>query len=276
MANMLEESKTRAFIRNEGVDYNTAVTTTELPLEEFSDNLEIEVISLDEEDITFDIKGIDPAFANALRRIFISEIPTMAIEKVHMWMNTSVIPDEVLAHRMGLVPIKVDPRNFVEKSKNKDYDENNCVQMNLHVKCTRKDTPEAQNRENDILPENDEALFNHASVYASDMKWVPIGNQAEKFKNTPIRPVYEDILLSKMRPGQEIEMELKCEKGVGKTHAKWSPVSTAYYRLLPDIALKEEIKGEEAKELKNKCPMNVFDIEDSGKLYVKNSRACTT
>jgi len=40
------------------------------------------------------------------------------------------------------------------------------------------------------------------------MKWVPIGTQEEKFKNTPIRPVYEDILLSKMRPGQEIEMEL--------------------------------------------------------------------
>ncbi len=108
------------------------------------------------------------------------------------------------------------------------------------------------------------------------MKWVPIGKQEEKFKNTPIRPVYEDILLSKMRPGQEMEMELMCEKGVGKTHAKWSPVSTAYYRLLPEISLNEEISGDEAQELKKKCPADVFDIEDSGKLFVKNSRACTT
>jgi DNA-directed RNA polymerase I and III subunit RPAC1 len=39
----------------------------------------------------------------------IAEIPTMAIEKVEMWQNTSIIPDENLAHRMGLVPIMVDP-----------------------------------------------------------------------------------------------------------------------------------------------------------------------
>ena len=276
MANILEESKTKAFINNQGVDYNTTVTTAEIPIEDFDKNLDIEVISLNDEDITFDIKGIDPSFANALRRIFISEIPTMAIEKVNMWQNTSVIPDEVLAHRMGLVPIKVDPRLFQEKGKNKEYDENNCVQFNLHIKCTRKNTPEAQNKQNDILPENDEALYNHASVYTSDMKWIPIGKQAEKFENTPIRPVYEDILLSKLRPGQEIEMELMCEKGTGKTHAKWSPVATAYYRLIPDISLNEEITGSEAEELKAKCPMNVFDIEDSGKLFVKNPRACTT
>ena len=278
MENILEESKTKVFINNEGVDTNlsTTITTDEVSLEEFAHNLDIEVISLNEEDITFDLKGVDPAFANALRRIFISEIPTMAIEKVNMWQNTSVIPDEVLAHRMGLVPIKIDPRLFKNKDKGKDNNENNCIQFNLHVKCTRKNTPEAQNRENDFLSENDEALFNHASVYSSDMKWIPIGKQAEKFKNTPIRPVYEDILISKMRPGQEIEMELMCEKGIGKTHAKWSPVATAYYRLLPDITLKEEIKGKDAQELKDKCPMNVFDIEDSGKLFVKNSRACTT
>ncbi len=75
-------------------------------------------------------------------------------------------------------------------------------------------------------------------------------------------------------------MELLCEKGTGKTHAKWSPVSTAYYRLVPDIRLKEPITGEDAKELKNLCPMGVFDIEDIGKkgtnAVVKNSRNCTT
>ena len=59
-------------------------------------------------------------------------------------------------------------------------------------------------------------------------------------------------------------MELICEKGNGKTHAKWSPVSTAYYRLVPDIKLKEDIKGENAEELKNLCPTGVFDIEDLG------------
>jgi DNA-directed RNA polymerases I and III subunit RPAC1 len=77
-------------------------------------------------------------------------------------------------------------------------------------------------------------------------------------------------------------MELICEKGIGKTHAKWSPVATAYYRLVPEITIKEKIVGEEAKELKNICPMGVFDIEDLGKksggikAVVSDSRKCTT
>lgn len=60
-------------------------------------------------------------------------------------------------------------------------------------------------------------------------------------------------------------MELFCEKGIGKTHAKWSPVSTAYYRLVPSITIKEDILNEDAVELKNLCPTGVYDIEDLGK-----------
>ena len=59
-------------------------------------------------------------------------------------------------------------------------------------------------------------------------------------------------------------MELICEKGIGKTHAKWSPVCTAYYRLLPEIHFNEKIENEDAHELKKLCPMGVFDIEDIG------------
>ena len=74
-------------------------------------------------------------------------------------------------------------------------------------------------------------------------------------------------------------MELVCEKGIGKTHAKWSPVCTAYYRNLPDIRLNEEIRGDDAKELKKLCPVGVFDIEDIGKhkrAVVKDGgEACT-
>jgi len=70
-------------------------------------------------------------------------------------------------------------------------------------------------------------------------------------------------------------MELICEKGIGKTHAKWSPVSTAFYWLVPHIEFTEKITGNDAKELKSRCPMKVFDIED-GQLYVKNARACTS
>ena len=116
-------------------------------------------------------------------------------------------------------------------------------------------------------------------VLSSQLKWVPIGGQKEKFKNMPLRPVYDDILIAKMRPGQEIEAEMFCEKGIGQTHAKWSPVATAYYRLVPNIKLKNDITGDEAVKIKEKCPSGVFDIEDMGeskKLFVKDARKCNS
>lgn len=62
--------------------------------------------------LEMDMVGIDAATANALRRIIIAEIPTMAFHKVFLYQNTSVIPDELLVHRLGLLPLKVDPNNF--------------------------------------------------------------------------------------------------------------------------------------------------------------------
>ena len=73
-------------------------------------------------------------------------------------------------------------------------------------------------------------------------------------------------------------MDLVVVKGLGKTHAKWSPVCTAYYRLLNDIKLKEPIQGKDADLLKKVCPVGVFDIEDLGKTknaIVGDSDKCT-
>jgi len=75
-------------------------------------------------------------------------------------------------------------------------------------------------------------------------------------------------------------VELICEKGIGKTHAKWSPVCTAFYRLMPDIRIVSPIENEDAKELKTLCPLGVFDIEDMGKgksrAVVGDQDKCTT
>ena len=63
--------------------------------------------------------GVDVSIANALRRILLAEVPTIAIENVWISVNHSIIPDEVLAHRVGLIPLRVDPKklNFVEDPK---------------------------------------------------------------------------------------------------------------------------------------------------------------
>jgi DNA-directed RNA polymerase alpha subunit len=79
--------------------------------------------------------------------------------------------------------------------------------------------------------------------------------------------------------GQAIELEAHAVKGIGKTHAKWSPVATAKYRMLPEVVLLEDIEGDLADELVRTCPVNVFDIEDMGpgerRATVARPRDCT-
>ena len=87
------------------------------------------------EELVFDIKGIDPTIVNTLRRIMIAEIPTMAIETVIINQNTSIIPDEVLAHRLGLIPILADANDFIEKKPEEDFNEQNSMKFTLNVKC---------------------------------------------------------------------------------------------------------------------------------------------
>lgn len=54
-------------------------------MKDFIEQCDIEILSLNDEEIVFDLIGAEPPLANALRRILIAEIPTMAIEKVNMW-----------------------------------------------------------------------------------------------------------------------------------------------------------------------------------------------
>jgi DNA-directed RNA polymerase I and III subunit RPAC1 len=73
------------------------------------ENININVVQNTEELLEMELQGIDASLANGLRRIIIAEIPTMAFHKVFLYQNTSVIPDELLVHRLGLLPIQADP-----------------------------------------------------------------------------------------------------------------------------------------------------------------------
>uniref|UniRef100_A0A673VWH1 DNA-directed RNA polymerases I and III subunit RPAC1 n=1 Tax=Salmo trutta TaxID=8032 RepID=A0A673VWH1_SALTR len=209
-------------------------------LQKFKKNFRIDLVQMDETSLEFDMVGIDAAIANAFRRILLAEVPTMAVEKVFIYNNTSIIQDEILAHRLGLIPIKADPRLFEYRNAgDEEGTEIDTIQLQLKIKCTRnlratKDSADPR-----------ELYLNHM-VYSKDMKWVPIGNQADVFADIDIGPVHGDILLAQLRPGQELDIVMHCVKGIGQDHAKFSPVATASYRLLPEITLMETVEGEKA------------------------------
>ncbi|KAM9847889.1 DNA-directed RNA polymerases I and III subunit RPAC1 [Aulostomus maculatus] len=245
-------------------------------VQKFQKNFKIDVVHLDETSMEFDMVGIDAAIANAFRRILLAEVPTMAIEKVFIYNNTSIVQDEVLAHRLGLIPIKADPRLFEyrntgEESAEEEGSEIDTVQLHLKIKCRRN--PQASKDSSDPR----ELYLNHM-VYSRDIKWVPIGNQADVFADSNIGPVHDDILIAQLRPGQELDIIMHCVKGIGKDHAKFSPVATASYRLLPEITLLEPVEGEQAERLKRCFSQGVIELEDvNGKKFAKvvNSRLDT-
>uniref|UniRef100_A0A0A9YFB5 DNA-directed RNA polymerases I and III subunit RPAC1 n=1 Tax=Lygus hesperus TaxID=30085 RepID=A0A0A9YFB5_LYGHE len=219
----------------------------------------MKVQRLTDEVLEIDIKGIDAPIANALRRIMLTDVPTLAIEKVILFQNTSIIQDEVLAHRLGLVPIVADPNEFASieyDSTNtavSEPDEYNTTVMTLQITCSVN--PNAS------LAAPPHIAYKNDTVYTRHLVWVPQGDQ-EKRLRTPIRPVHDDIVIAKLRPGQCIEAELHLQKGTGRQHAKWSPCATVYYRQMPHIEIVEPFTGSEADRLVKLCPMGVFDVED--------------
>lgn len=217
-------------------------------------------------DACFSLLGIDASLSNAFRRILISEIPTLAIEHVFIDNNTSVIQDEVLAHRLGLIPFKGGREglhNFLKWHKKPGPGEDpfaasfdyNTVRLELSVTCTRN--PDAAPGETDPR-----RAYRNAHVYARDIVFVPTGRQAEYFSGEDaIAPVNPDILIAKMRPRQTINLSMHMHKGIGADHAKFSPVATASYRLMPTINITSPILGDDAVKFAKCFPEGVIGLE---------------
>ena len=74
----------------------------------FDYNLPLEIIKQEKNMISIRLKGVPIQYANALRRICLNGVPIFAIDTVDILENTSIMPDEALAHRLGLIPLKTD------------------------------------------------------------------------------------------------------------------------------------------------------------------------
>ncbi|KAJ5994478.1 DNA-directed RNA polymerase I and III subunit RPAC1 [Penicillium sp. IBT 35674x] len=235
-------------------------------LDQFKNDFKVEYHRNDPYEASFSLIGLDAAVANAFRRILMAEIPTLAIETVYVHNNTSVIQDEVLAQRLGLIPLKgsVEGINWMQWEQKAPGDEGsaapeltdfNTVVMQLDIECTQN---------TDVADDETDPrkLYNNAHVYSKHLTFTPVGRQEQFFVGDgAIRAVQPDILIAKLRPGQKIEMELHCVKGIGADHAKFSPVATASYRLLPDIQILRPIIGEDAKKFAKCFPKGVIGLE---------------
>lgn len=175
----------------------------------------------------------------------LDETPTIAPDTLVVHQNTSVMHDEILAQRLGLIPIAADPRQFDFPDEN--INENNTIVYVLDIKA------------------GDETI----NVFSGDLQFSPIGNQLSRHGN--IRPLIEEIPIIKLGPRQHLKFELYCHKGTGRVHAKWSPCSVAFFKMNPMFKYKGHVATLDSRSLpqlaeiadKINCPKHVFDdLED--------------
>lgn len=230
-------------------------------LESFKDEFSVDIIEYERgKELEIDLKGISCSIANAYRRIMIAEVPTMAFEHCFIYNNTSVIQDEMLAHRLGLIPLKADPTQFKWKPTNLSPEatgKEHTLVFTLKAICEKKsdaDTDKTGRRED---------LYDNYKVYSGGLKWHPLKGQ-ENLKN--IEPSHKKILIAKLSGKQEIDIKLHAIKGIGRDHAKFSPVATATYRLMPYIKLDGKITGEAAVRLKQSFSPGVIELEGRDKV----------
>ncbi len=187
----------------------------------------IQKISKDENRITFIVKDINYGLANSLRRS-VQEIPVLAVDTVEFYKNDSALSDEILAHRIGLVPLRADKgMNLREDCSCKGKGCLKCtIALRLKVKgpCT---------------------------VYSKDLK----------MKGAEI--VYKDMPLVILSKDQELELAAEAILGKGKEHAKFSP-GLVYYNSYPII----EIKGcNSCNNCSKTCPKKAIK-EEKGKITI--------
>ncbi|MCS7123398.1 MAG: DNA-directed RNA polymerase subunit D [Candidatus Aenigmarchaeota archaeon] len=172
--------------------------------------MKLKVLDLKNETAVFLIENINYSFANGLRRIFMNRVPTLAIEYVDFIENDSVISDEVLAHRLGLIPLTFGEKLFVTRDECK-CNGKGCSNCQVELKM------------NKVGP---------CTVYSGDL----ISSEPS------VKPVYDNIIICRLGSGMKLEFLAYASLGIGEKHPKWQASLTTYVNLVKNAENKKTKK----------------------------------
>ena len=181
-----------------------------MDFEDFLQDLpSLEIINKDSQKISVKLKGVPLQYANALRRVCLNGVPVFAIDTIDIIENSSVLPDEGLAHRLGLIPIKTDLTRFNEPSKCDCQSESGCSNCRVML----------------VLDSGD-----------SDVTRTIFSNELSS-EDDSIKPTSDKISIVQLTQGQRIKVECYARLGRGTEHAKWN---SANISTLTDTDKKDE------------------------------------
>ncbi|NPA23159.1 MAG: DNA-directed RNA polymerase subunit D [Crenarchaeota archaeon] len=206
---------------------------------------EIRVRVLEKSDnyLKFVIEGVLPQIVNALRRVLIADVPCLAVDEVVVLDNTSVMFDEVLAHRLAMIPIKTNLKKFpkIEECEEGLVDPTQCsARLVLQVEA----------REPMV-------------VYSRDLK----------SDDPDVEPVYPDIPIVKLGKGQRIVLEAIAKLGRAREHVKWQACLAAYY-YYPKVEVLNPQDRRCYEICREICP-DAVEWRDEAGLTITNVEACT-
>jgi len=182
------------------------------------------------------VEDVDSAFMNSLRRVIVAEVPAMAIDDVVVVENSSMLHDEILAHRLGFIPLKTDLGSY-----------------NLPEDCSCK-SELGCNLCRVSLTLNVEAEGGGRTVYSGDLV----------SENPHVMPVSDKIPIVKLAPDQRLKLESYARLGKGGKHAKWQPVSMCAYKHFPKVKINEK-ECDSCGKCMDVCPKRVLSVSEGGK-----------
>lgn len=212
---------------------------------------QIEITQLTKNVIRFTLSNSNASMANAIRRIILAEVPTLAIDIVNVYENTSAFHDEFLAHRLGLIPIdsiKVNEYEFREKCKCKETCSKCTIEYKIEVTCNNSNS----------MP------ISHFDIEAVDRNPnipMPIPNRQLDGNIENAIPI---VTLAK---NQSLHLKLVATKGIGKMHAKWIPANVTYriaHKVLINHAAIDKLPKDHKIMLMKNLDKRSYNIEESG------------